>query len=191
MWAGLLFLAGCASTPDEQAQENGDNTGDQAESHGGLPEWVAMPGVKDGIAATSCVGWSGQFDVDRRQALANARQALAQQIQVRVESMDETYARRTTGGDEDVTSSVFESVSRQVTDQNLQGAIPQRVEPVTIADEKQLCAMIAMQPDKTRALFEQIVAASNAEVTARDKEVLYEEFKAEQARERLDEALAD
>lgn len=182
------LLAACAGTPDESASGDGQPS---AEQHTSLPEWVSMPRVEDGIAASSCVSWSGYFDVDRRQALANARQELAQQIDIRVQGMDETYARRTRGGDEDVIGSVFETVSRQVTDQNLRGAIPQRIEAVTIGDEKQLCAMIAMQPDKTRELFEQIIDASGEEIAARDEEVLYEEFKADQARERMDEALAD
>lgn len=155
-----------------------------------LPDWVLQPTIADGIAATSCVRWTGDFDLDRKASLASARQELAQQIQLRVQSMDETYLRKVEATAGDVRSNVFESVSRQLTDLALQGSVPERVQPVKFDDGQRLCTQVTMRPDATRALFQKLVAASGEQLTPQDEAVLFEEFKASQARARMDEALA-
>lgn len=175
--AALIAVAGCAS-----------NTND-ADLSINPPEWVMNPSVEGGIAESTCVQSSGHFNIDRKQAIAEARQGLAQQIQSRVEAMDETYSNRTTTEDGTTAGGTFESVSRQVTEQNLSGAVPERVELVRIGDQTQLCAMVAMRPDQTRDLFNKLVAQSGAKLGAQDEQVLFQQFKAEQARKRLDSQL--
>jgi hypothetical protein len=172
-----VAVAGCAST---------SNT---ANPDINPPDWVMNPTIEGGIAESTCVQSSGHFNIDRKQAIAEARQGLAQQIQSRVEAMDETYANRTTTEDGINAGGTFESVSRQVTEQNLSGAVPERVEMVKIGETTQLCAMVAMRPEQTRDLFNQLVAESGAELGAQDEKVLFQQFKAEQARKRLDSQL--
>ncbi len=174
----LAILAACNSQPEAPRGSFS------------LPAWIANPTIEDGIAASSCVRWSGHLDIDQRQVLAIARQQLAQQIDLRVKSMDETYARRTQAAGGDAVGGVFESVSRQVTEQNLHASIPERIETFSIAGEDNLCAMVTMRPEATRQLFEQLVQASGVSLGARDEAVLYEEFKAHQAQQRMDEELA-
>lgn len=170
-----IALTGCASNGVDKAMN--------------LPDWVANPTIEDGIASSTCVQSSGHFNIDRKQAIAEARQGLAQQIQTRVEAMDETYSNSTLTEDGTTAGGVFESVSRQVTNQNLSGAVPERVEMVNLGDTTQLCAMVAMRPDQTRALFDQLVEQSGAKLDAQDERVLFQQFKAEQARDRLDSQL--
>jgi len=175
--AAAIALTGCASN---------SNTSDPDINP---PDWVLNPSIEDGIAEATCVQSSGHFNIDRKQAIAEARQGLAQQIQLRVESMDETYANRTTTEDGTTAGGTFESVSRQVTEQNLSGAIPERVEMVRMGETVQVCAMVAMRPDETRDLFNKLVAQSGVKLGAQDEKVLFQQFKAEQARKRLDSQL--
>ena len=172
----VVSLHGCASKIDD-----GGIT---------LPDWVLNPTVENGIAATSCVKWSGDIDLDRKASLASARQELAQQIQLRVQSMDELYQRKVEATAGAVRGNVFESVSRQVTDMELKGSVPEKVQPVKFDDEQRLCTQVVMRPDATRELFSKLVAASGEAISAQDEALLFEEFKASQARARMDEALA-
>lgn len=176
--AGLLsalFLAACQPLSVERAAS--------------VPDWVAAPQVKEGLAATSCVAYSGHFDIDKKQAIANARQELVQQISLRVKTLDETYARKTQAAGGAVAGGVFESVSRQVAEETLSGSVPEKVAVLTIAGKEQMCAMVTLQPERTRTLFAQLVSAAKVSLAAQDEAALYEEFKAFKAQERLDRAL--
>lgn len=157
----------------------------------GVPEWVLNPTVENGIAATDCVGWTGNMSIDRKQAIANARAAIAQQIQVKVQAMDKTYQRKTTADGETTTGSTFESVSKQVTEQSLNGAMPRKVDVVKIEGKKNLCAMVAFSPEDTRELFKEIVKASGENLDPQSERSLYEEFKAEKAQGEMQEALQE
>lgn len=167
-------IAGCAS----------NNPSDTAAI--ALPSWISNPTIEDGIASSTCVRSSGHFNIDQKQAIAEARQGLAQQIQTRVRAMDETYQNNTLTEDGTTAGGVFESVSQQVTEQNLRGAVPERIEIIKIGDTLQTCAMVVMKPDQTKALFDKLVAQSGVTLSAQDERVLFQQFKAQQARDRLE-----
>ncbi len=169
-------IAGCASNPADTPAV-------------ALPSWISNPTIEDGIASSTCVRSSGHFNIDQKQAIAEARQGLAQQIQVRVEAMDETYQNSTLTEAGTTAGGVFESVSRQVTQQNLSGAVPEKVEMIQIGNTLQTCAMVVMKPEQTKALFDKLVAQSGAQLSAQDERVLFQQFKAQQARDRLDAKL--
>lgn len=178
---GMAFLAaGCASTGEKEEK-----------GMAGVPEWVSNPSYEDGIAATECIPKSSNFSLDRKEALANARQALAQQIDLRVKAMDKTYQRRTRGDEETSTGSTFESVSRQVTETKLDGSRAVKTGYVNLGGDKNMCVMAAFGDSKMQEIFDEIVKASDREINAQDEDVLYQEFKAEQAQEQLDEELAE
>jgi hypothetical protein len=151
-----------------------------------IPAWVLNPIIDDGLAATECVKWSGNMSIDKKQAVANARAGLVKQINIKVKAMDKTYARKTETQDKMVTSNVFESVSKQIAEQSLVGARPERVELVNIGDVQNLCAMVTLKPEKTQELLDSILAASEVTVSAQDKDILYEEFKSYKAHQELD-----
>ena len=179
---GMAFLAaGCASTGEKEEDKG----------MAGVPEWVSNPTYKDGIAATECVPKSSNFSLDRKEALANARQALAQQIDLKVKAMDKTYQRRTRGDEETSTGSTFESVSRQVTETKLDGSRAVKTGYVDLGGTKSMCVMAAFGDSKMKEIFNEIVEESDREITAQDEDVLYQEFKAEQAQEQMDEELAE
>ncbi|MEA5445728.1 hypothetical protein VCB98_07845 [Gammaproteobacteria bacterium AB-CW1] len=177
--AAASFLAACGGTPERAPEDR-------------IPEWVADPQgqISDGIAATNCVPASDQFAIDRSEAVALTRQALANQIEVAVESMEETYQQRTRTAEGDtVTGSTFQSVSRQLADVTLQGSRVNRTDYETINEQRQLCTMVVVGERSMRELFDNILAASDRPVAGQDEAVLWEQFRHAQARDEMDEAL--
>jgi len=174
-----MGLAACGSN-DSKDQESKPSIN--------IPSWVMSPILDNGLASTECVKWSGNMSIDKKQAVANARAGLAKQIDIKVKAMDKTYARKTETGDKMVTSNVFESVSKQVTEQNLVGSRPERVEVIDIAGENNLCAMVTLKPELTQKLFNDLVKQSGASLSPQDETILFEEFKSYKAHQELDDA---
>jgi len=176
------LMAGCASQPAEEKS-----------STSGLPAWVLNPSqlVGEGaLAATECVPANANMSILKAKSTALARASLAQQIQVSVQAMDKTYQDLTENGDESGSGSTFSSVSKQVTDQMLNGAIPERVDYIQGPDNASLfCTMVVLAPEKNRKIFEQIIEKSNRQMSPNNEALLYQEFRAKRAAEELDEAL--
>ena len=177
------FVAGCASnTPSEEESATS-----------GLPAWVITPAklISEGaIAATECVPANANMSIIKAKATALARANLAQQIQVSVQAMDETYQDLTENGAESGSGSTFSSVSKQVTDQMLNGAIPERVDYIEGPGEQSLfCSMVVMAPEQNRKIFEQIIDKSNRQMSPNNEALLYQEYRAKRAAQELDEAL--
>ena len=173
-----LILQGCA-TDEKQVK---------VKQAGNIPEWVLNPVIKDGLAAAECVAWSGNFTVDREQATAFARANLTKQISLKSAAMDETYARRVDASTGRNTGTSFESTSKQIAEQELRLTRAVKVAPATINDEKQLCVLVTLEPEHTKQLFKKIVS-STGQLSAQDESILYEEFKAFKAQQRLEQAI--
>lgn len=170
----VTLLSGCAGKP--------------AETTASLPDWIMTPMVVDGIASTSCVRDTGNFNLDRAQATASARASLTKEIGVRVQAMDKEYQRSSTGGGLSETGGTFESVSRQVANEYIVGSRPAKVEFVDINGQRNLCVMVAMQPEATKGLFDSIMRQSKRALSPHSEEILYEEFRAAKAQQELIEA---
>jgi hypothetical protein len=178
--AGLI--TGCAS----------NSPSDERSSTSGLPAWVVSPNqlVGEGaLAATECVPDNANMSILRAKSTALARAALAQQIQVSVQVMDETYQDLTENGAESGSGSTFSSVSEQVTDQMLNGALPERMDYIEGRnDEALFCTMVVMAPEANRKVFEQIIDKSNRQMSPDNEALLYQEYRAKRASEKLKEA---
>lgn len=175
----VLALSACSSSDKGYESAIADD----------IPQWVLNPSIENGLAASDCIKFSGNLSVDRKAAIANARLALAQQIDVQVQGLEKTYARRTDTNEETITGSNFSSVSKQITNQKLSGAVIKNVDVVKIFDKDHMCALVTLAPAETQALFDEIMGASGREISAQDKGFLYEEFKAFKAEQDLDKAL--
>ena len=157
---------------------------------GEIPKWVANPQVEQGIACTECIPASDNYSLDRKEAVANARASLAQQIQTKVRAMDKTYQRRVRANDKTTTGTTFESVSKQLTEQTLQGTVPKKIGYEMLNDQKHMCVMLTMGSDKMKEFFDKLMKRANANVGPQDEEILYQEFKAKQAQEEMEEELS-
>lgn len=142
-----------------------------------LPEWLTNPTIKDGLAAVDCVKFSGNWSSDSKISSANARIALAQQIEIKVESLDETYDSRHSERDDIVVSTKFSSVSKQFTKQILAGSRIVKTDIVEISGKEYYCALATLDPNETKQVFELIVNASNKALEPEVEDALFEQFK--------------
>lgn len=178
--AGMLFITGCTNT----------TTGNTpAKPSIDLPMWVLNPTIEGGIASTECVIYTGDISLDKAEAVALARASLAKQIDVKVKALDKTYKRKVRTKDGVAAGGVFESVSKQVTQQHLKGARAIKMDLIEIDGKKQWCVMVAMDPAVTESLFKNLVKESNVNLSPQDEGVLYEEFKAYKAGQELDQEI--
>lgn len=188
-WVGSLFafmlalgMAACSSNPVKLSHSALSTQISQ------LPDWLTHPTVKDGIGASDCVLASDNFGVDKSEVVAKGRADLAEQIQARVRAMEKTYHRKVKAHDNITTGSTFESVSKQVAEQNVSGAHAVKIKYLMINGKRNLCAMIAMDPKLTKALFTKIIKQSGNQPDPESKNAMYEDFKAYKAQQELDAA---
>lgn len=166
------FLTACGSTPEIDPDD--------------IPEWVLNPAVDNGIAAATCVVWSGNLSIDKAQATSLSRTALAQQIETQVRALDKTYLDKVEVNSGSQAGSTFTSASKQLTEQSLNGSKVTRTEFADFDGKKHLCVMTALGDPETKALYEELLQKSGKQLNPQQKDVLYQEFKAQKAMDELD-----
>jgi hypothetical protein len=179
-----VFIAGmlsaCSSTSDSTASSSRVN----------VPDWVLNPVVENGIAAADCIKYSGNISIDQKMAVANARLALAQQIETRIEGLDKTFANRVDANDKTTVGSTFSSVSKQLTKQTLRGSRVVKADIVDIAGKDYFCALTTLSPELTKTLFQDLVKETKLKIDPQDEQFLYQEFKAFKAEQDLEKEIA-
>ena len=181
------LIVGCSGAPkkEEKAQA----------AEPALPLWIASPEtqVADGaFGATECVTDSGDFSMDKAEAVALARASLAKQVDVRIQTMDKTYKEKISNKNQAVSGSNFSSVSKQLADQSLKGSRLARADFVVLNEKRNLCVMVELSPAKALDLFKSALQGSEKEtgkIPAREEEVLYQEFKQKMAIDELEASL--
>lgn len=153
------------------------------------PTWVLNPTIEGGLASADCVQWSNNISIDRQQGSANARVALAQQIQTQIKAMDKTYAEKLTSGGSTRTASSFESVSKQIVELSLSDSRISRVEEVTNTNGHYLCVQATLSPEATQKAFKQVVGAAGAQLNPQGEDALFTAFRAQQAQKELEQEL--
>lgn len=145
------------------------------------PEWYCTPEIEGGFAAVGEAKPNAARDnnMQRTMALANGRDALARDIEVKVQNMLTNWARAT-GEDETQTyESNFENVSRQVSQQTLQGS-------------RQLKRWLA--PDGTLVLLVGITnndpIKNTLKTSLRNEQALWQQFQSKQALQELDKQMS-
>ena len=178
-----LFMAGmlsaCSSTQDNSASGSRVN----------VPDWVLNPVVENGIAAADCIKYSGNISIDQKMAVANARLALAQQIETRIEGLDKTFANRVDANDKTTVGSTFSSVSKQLTKQTLRGSRVVKADIVDITGKDYFCALTTLSPELTKTLFQDLVKETKLKIDPQDEQFLYQEFKAFKAEQDLEKEI--
>lgn len=176
--SAIVLLSACSSSEPTQETVVGD-----------IPSWVLNPQVEDGIAVSECVLWSGNISLDKHQAIANARASLAQRIQTHISIMDKAYRDKIEAVSGSESGSTFSSVSKQVTQQTLVGTSPLKTDIVNIEERKNLCVLVGIGQESTKVLFDDLVKAAERPMNDDQKDILYQEFKAQRADLNLDKGL--
>jgi hypothetical protein len=180
-----VLLTACASTPEPTAMDNARQvTGNPADN---APSWVFLPKSDKGLAASSCVNWTGNMSIDRPHAIANARADLAQQINVKASVLDKLYNRKLEAEGKSDVGSTFEQVSKQVASESLENSSPEEIALATLDGDKYLCALVIL--NQSEEAFEGLVEGSGRELDPQSKAALYEEFRAQKAMAELEKEL--
>lgn len=128
MLMAVLMATGC-STADRAVQTKEDsNMLAQQNIYNEFkdaPQWVLSPVSNGDICAVGSAMKNsvGDFSFQRNEALADARNNMAQQIEVAVGSMLKSYKSQTGHGTNETMDRVSESVSKQVASQTLAGTV--------------------------------------------------------------------
>lgn len=144
------------------------------------PEWYCSPDIEGGMAAVGEAKPNAARDnnMQRTMAMANGRDALARQTQVKVQNLLTNWSRATGAGDAQTYEANFENVSRQVSKQTLEGS-------------RQLKRWVA--PDGTLALLVGMADSAgikdSLKTSLRNEEALWQQFQSKQALDELDKQM--
>jgi hypothetical protein len=161
-----IFVAGCNSTPKNNAADMGMN----------IPQWVLNPTVDKGLAASSCVSASNSFSMDKSQAATQARAELASQIETRVSTLQEEYSTKISSMGNSNTESRINITTAQLTDQYLRGSKIVKVDYAQMDTVKNLCTMVTLSEVKTKELFSQLLKQAPIKLDPENETLLYLNF---------------
>lgn len=169
--AAITLLAACGSTP--------------ADLNENVPEWVLNPTIEDGLAAATCIPFSGDISTDNLQLQATTRTSLARQVGIQVDILDKTYNERINVDNKAAVGSTFSAVSSQATSEMLVGTRPLKTAFADIDNTRQYCMLMGFGSESTKELFDNIVKRTGKNLSIDNERVLYQEFKAQKAHEEL------
>jgi hypothetical protein len=182
-FATAALVVGCAS----------NNVSEEAGNYYSLPDWVTMPAKQfpEGtLAATECVSDNANMSILKSKATALARADIAKQINIGVQAMDKTYQTLTENGNVNGTGSTFESVSKQVANKTLQGAIPQKIDYIPLDENRrQLCVLVVLSAEKNKTVFKSLLQGAGRQLTPDNEELMYQEYRAKKAQEDLERSI--
>lgn len=144
------------------------------------PEWYCDPNIEGGMAAIGEAkrNVAGDNNMQRTMAMANGRDALARQTEVKVQNLLTNWSRATGAGEDQTYEANFENVSRQVSKQTLEGS-------------RQLKRWLT--PDGTLVLLvgmsDSAAIKNGLKTSLRNEEALWQQFQSKQSLEELDKQM--
>ena len=177
--AGSLFIfTGCGNNqPQKPNFDQCKINGEQA------PQWVCNGGanMEGGVFAVGSASKSPLgIGFQRNEAIAQARNELARQLQVKVKNMLKNYMSSTGIGDNQTAERVSTQVSKQVTAGVLQGS---KLLKFWQAKDGTVYVLVGM-----KGSLKDLVKKS-VKTTLKNDPALWQEFKAKKAQEELDAAV--
>lgn len=147
------------------------------------PEWYCDPNIEGGVAAVgeARANPANDKNMQRTQAMANARTGIARQLETKVQAMLTDWSRTTGAGDAQTYEANFEDVSRQLAQQTLTNT---RQLKRWVAPDGTLVLLVGMNPDEVKAELK-----DNIKTSMGNKEALWQQFQSQQALEGLDAQL--
>ena len=175
--AASLFLAGCASKGPAFTENCEYKAGVQA------PEWYCNPEMDGSVAAIGEArpNPANDMNMQRTQATAAARTALARQMETKVQAMLTDWARTTGAGDAQTYEKNFEDVTRQISQQPLTNTHQLKR---WVAPDGALVLLIGMSAEEAKGQVKNGIKTSMG-----NKEALWQQFQSQQALESLDKQL--
>lgn len=173
-----LFTA-CSSS----AQPKKDESAYVDPEFQGAPSWVLNPMVEGAIADIGSAprNAGNDFGFQRDEAIANARDNIAKQMQIKVSNMFKSFKASTGSGKDSTFDKSVESVSKQVASQNLSGS---KMVKQWRSKTGTLYVLVAISTDGVKKDMEKSVKTS-----FKNDKALYQKFLAAKAQGELDKEL--
>lgn len=146
------------------------------------PSWVMSPKTSDGIAAVGSakIGPAG-MSFARQEAMAQARDELARQMQVKVNNMFKSYTSAVGLAGADGVDKVATNISKQIASETLVGS---EQENSWISPEKELFLLVTISSESLKNGAKK--AINNKVPTTANERALWQQFKSEQGQAALD-----
>lgn len=127
-----------------------------------LPEWVAMPPDDAGFSATECVVASGNISIDRNEAMSKAQTIIAQQLQAKVEGLNESIQRitRDQDGDPSESTDTFTTRMTVVISTTVRNARVGRQDFAELEGRDHFCVYLALDEAEREALGASVVESA-------------------------------
>jgi hypothetical protein len=167
----LTLFSGCSKQPQHQKCQI-DNT--QA------PAWICTPqDTKEYITAVGSAqkNSAGDFQFQKEEAMAAARDALARRISVKVKNMFKQFKATTGAGDNQTFEKATESVSKQVAYQTIQNS---KQLDVWVSPKGTMFVLIGVPKEEVK---------NQIKTSLQNNEALYQKFLAKKAQEELNEEI--
>ncbi|MFO7849406.1 MAG: LPP20 family lipoprotein [Spirochaetia bacterium] len=178
---GMLGVS-CAGDPEPAPEAE-----EKEESSSDLPDFVMNPpSAEDALFGTGSSNMS-DFSLARNAAAAEARAQIASQINAQVEQAVTNYAQESGVEGETEAMNFAESITRQITSEEIQGT---SIAEVAKTDDGTVWVLVEYRKNALEGILES--AVDNAkEDFVRDEGAAFAEFKAQEALKQLDAAKGD
>ena len=170
-----FFAISCASAPKPAAQVEPKKSN--------LPDFVLNPSIAtDAIYGVGYAKQSSQ-SLSIKVAKMNARADIASQIETTIQEAITSYAQEAGEGENTQLINFVETITRQITDQTLNGAASKRLQPM---EDGGVWVLMVYGKEALKDSFEEV-----AKEFERNDAAAFAEFKASQAIDKLDYQLAN
>ena len=178
-----LFFVSCGEKKPAKPEQPAKVQNQQwANEFANAPRWVLNPEMEGGLAAVGSakIGKAG-IQFARTEALANARDELARQLQVKVKNMVKNFTQQIGVGDEQTVDKVSVQVSKQVTSTVLQGS---KQKDMWISPSGELYVLVVLDPAAVKQAVKESTLSS-----LKNERALWQKFQAKKAYEELDKEI--
>jgi ribosomal protein S20 len=183
----LLALTGCTSQPSAEEVAASGSQDPNVCYEGGVeaPNWLCDPTIEGGMGA---VGSAPKTPLGRgfqqTEAMANARDQLAREMGTKVKNMFKSFAQSTGVGENQSIEKVATNVSKQVSKQNIVGAVQKNRWQ---SPDGTLFLHVALEKDAIQSFVEE--TKNIVKTSLRNDEALYQQFQAKKAMEELEKEI--
>jgi len=172
--AATMLMTGCAQNEAQVAQAPAQ----VKNKFSNAPKWVLNPQVEGGIAAVGISQASpAGMQFQRTEAMANGRDELVRQLELKVNNMVKNFTQVTGVGSAATVDKVSSSVSKQVASQTLAGS---KQKDMWIADDGELYILMVMDPNAVAKATQEA-----AKTSFKNDQALWQQFQSKKAQDEL------
>lgn len=175
-----VVLTGCSSKSEVDVSNQATYTDIEFD---GAPSWVMNPNVDGYISdiGSAKPNAGNDFSLQREEAIADARNNLVRQIDIKVSNMFKSYKSTTGSGANATYEATTDSVSKQVASQSLQGS---KMKEMWRSKTGTLYVLVVLPTQKVEKEM-----AESIKTSFKNDEAMYQRFLADQAQGELADEL--